>query len=81
MYRNKDGNKILLALMEKYEGTLVHEKIYSQIVKAEPSKIAQDRWGMVLGCRSGTVGTYYSSFSEAVKPTLAKKKKKNNIIQ
>jgi hypothetical protein len=67
--------------MEKYENTAVREKIYSQLVMAEPAKFQHDRWGVTLGSRSGTVGTIWQSFPEAAKPSPNKKKKHYNIIQ
>jgi hypothetical protein len=77
MYRNKEGNRVLLALMERHEGSGVREKVYGQLVMAEPSKFQQDRWGVTLGCRSGTVGTEWNSFSDAVRP---RKKRQYDII-
>lgn len=67
--------------MEKYENTAIREKIYSQLVMTEPAKFQHERWGVTLGSRSGTVGTNWSSFSDAVNPSVNKKKKHNNIIQ
>lgn len=68
--------------MEKFEGTMIREKIYNQLMMAQPSKFQHDRWGLVLGCRSGTIGTF-DSFSEAIKPRPKhpKKRKNHNIIQ
>lgn len=39
MYRNREGNKILLDLMDKNENTLLREKIYNLLANhGEPSK-------------------------------------------
>ncbi len=48
----------------------------------ELTKFNHERWGVALGSRSGIVGTYFDSFSEAVKksPTTKKKKYYNNNI-
>jgi hypothetical protein len=59
----------------------VREKIYTQLIMAEPTKFLHDRWGICLGSRSGTVGTIFSSFTDAVHPSPSKKKKYYNIIQ
>lgn len=79
LYRNKDGNKILLTLMEKCEGTPLRERISAQLMMLEPSKFQHDRWALVLGSRSWTTGTQYGSFTEAMKPRQKKKKISHNI--
>jgi hypothetical protein len=81
MFRNKEGNKILLTIMERYENCAIREKISSQLMMAEPTKFLHERWGVTLGSRSGMVGTNWSSFTDAVKPSPNKKKKYYNIIQ
>lgn len=65
MFRNKEGNKILLDLMDRNEGTLLWEKIYHVLVNAEVSSFYYDRWGPIFGCRSGPAGIEFRSFSEA----------------
>ena len=69
MYRNRDGSKILLEIMEKYENTLLREKIYHILIIGEPARFHQERWGIALGSRSGQVGTQFSNFSEAAEHT------------
>ncbi len=48
----------------------------------QPTKFNHDRWGVVLGIRSGTVGTEWTSFSDALKNSSPykgnNKKGKNN---
>jgi hypothetical protein len=46
----------------------------------EPTKFNHDRWGIIMGIRSGTVGTSFSSFSDAMKRSspYKTKKSKNN---
>jgi len=57
MYRNREGNKILLDLMDKNEISPLREKIYNVISNSgEASKFYHDRWGMQIGIRSGPVG-------------------------
>lgn len=45
----------------------------------EPTKFNHDRWGVALGSRSGTVGTGWTCFSDAVKKPAKKKKYYNNL--
>lgn len=80
MYQNKEGNRVLLTIMEKYENTALREKIHNQLAMAQPTKFLHDRWGVVMGCRSGTVGTDLKSFPEAVKKGGKKKCKYPNNI-
>ena len=63
MYRNKEGNKILLDLMDRNENTALREKIYNLVGSYDTSKFHHDRWGMQLGIRSGPVGGEYKNFS------------------
>ena len=63
MYRNRDGSKVLLEIMEKYEHTLIREKIYTLLITAEPPRVCQERWQVALGSRSGQVGSHFSSFT------------------
>jgi hypothetical protein len=80
LFRNKDGNKILLEIMERHETIPVRDKIYNQLLMGEPTKFNHDRWGVIMGIRSGVVGTEYTSFSEALKkssPYKANKKSKH----
>ena len=62
IFRNKDGNRILLEIMEKLEGTELWDRLYSVLIKLEPTRFYHDRWGVCLGSRSGQVGTRYLSF-------------------
>ncbi len=62
MYRNKEGNKILLDLLEKNENTVLWEKIHV-IAQGQLTKFFQDRWGIQGGIRSGPVGIDFNSFS------------------
>ena len=52
------------------------------MVIGEPTKFNHDRWGVVLGIRSGTVRTEWTSFSDALKRSSPykgnSKKGKNN---
>lgn len=63
LYRSKEGNKTLLILLEKCEGTALREKICAQLTMVEPSKFQHERWGLVLGSRSWTTGAEYASFT------------------
>lgn len=47
----------------------------------ETTKFNHDRWGVVLGIRSGTVGTEFTSFSDAIKKgsTYKNSNKKNKF--
>lgn len=62
IFRNKDGNKILLEIMEKLEGTEFWDRLYSTLIKIEPTRFYHDRWGVCLGSRSGQVGTRFTGF-------------------
>ena len=46
---------------------------------SEPTKFNRERWGSALGPRSGTVGTKWTSFTDAVKKSTKKKKYYNNL--
>ena len=56
VFRNKDGNKILLEIMERLEGSAIQQKIAGVLLKVEPTRFYHDRWGVCLGSRSGQVG-------------------------
>jgi hypothetical protein len=67
--------------MERHENIPVRDKIYNQLLMGEPAKFNHDRWGVIMGIRSGTVGTEYNCFSDALKkssPYKNSKKGKNN---
>ena len=66
LYGNREGNKVLLEIMERQEDSLLREKIQSQLMNGSASRYNHDRWGMTLGTRSGTVGEW-GSFSESRK--------------
>ena len=72
LYRHKEGNKILLALMEKGQDAGLKSKIYNQLVVVDVSKFQRDKWTLILGCRSSTTATF-SSFSEMMERSPRKK--------
>lgn len=57
----------MLEIMERHDDLSIRDKIYNQLLLGEPTKFNHDRWGVVMGIRSGVVGTEYGSFTEAVK--------------
>ncbi len=65
--------------MERHDNTPVRDKIYNQLIMGEPTKFNHDRWSAVIGIRSGTIGTEYESFSDAIKksPYKATRKRAN----
>jgi len=65
--------------MEKFEGTALREKIHNQLMMVQPTKFNPDRWGVVMGSRSGTVGSF-ANFSDAVRKAQKKKGKNYNNI-
>lgn len=66
MYRNKDGNKILLDLMDRNENTLLREKIYNVLASiGEASKFYHERWDLQKGIKSGPAGYEFKNFTEA----------------
>ena len=69
IFRNKDGNKILLEMMERLEGLDVWDRLYGVLIQVEPARFYHDRWGVCLGSRSGQVGTRLTGFPEAKKKT------------
>lgn len=74
MYKNKDGNKILLEVMEKYESYEIWNRLYNVLITTEPTRFYHDRWGACLGYRSGNVGGNWNSFSDAVQKYNTKRK-------
>jgi hypothetical protein len=56
----------------------VRDKIYNQLLMGEPTKFNHDRWGVIMGIRSGVVGTEYTSFSEALKKSTPYKTNKKS---
>lgn len=66
MYRNREGNKILLDIMDRGGGTGLRDKIWSVVVGGESSRFYHERWGVQMGIRSGPVGGW-GSFTEAEK--------------
>ena len=64
IFRNKDGNKILLEIMEKLDGTELWDRLYGVLIRLEPTRFYHDRWGVCLGSRSGQVGGKFLSFPE-----------------
>ena len=63
MFRNKEGNRILLDLLNKNDNYVLREKIYSVLVNGESSKFNHDGWAPILGIRSGPVGVEFRNFS------------------
>lgn len=63
MYRNREGNKILLDLLEKYEHTTLRDRILNSLPIGESSKFYYERWGVQQGVRSGPVGIEARSFT------------------
>ena len=60
LFANRDGNKVLLEILEKQEDSMLKEKIQSQVATGDLSRYNHDRWGQTLGSRSGTVGGWSS---------------------
>lgn len=66
MYRNHNGNKVLLEIMESCFYTPLKDKISSAISNDKSSKFNNNKWIYLKGGRwTGNVGTSYSSFTEA----------------
>jgi len=66
MYHSKEGNKVLLEIMELTMELGLKDKINAVLRNEEPSKFNNRRWVGVAGkCKTGAVGTNYTSFSEA----------------
>ena len=79
MFHNKDGNKILLELMEKNENTLLREKIYNILSnRGEISKFYHERWDLQKGIKSGPVGYEFKTFTEADNHNQQKSKNQSN---
>ncbi len=62
IFRNKDGNKVLLEIMEKLEGIELWDRLFGILLQVEPTRYYHDRWGVCLGSRSGQVGTRFNAF-------------------
>jgi hypothetical protein len=73
LFRNKDGNKILLEMMERLEGIELWDRFYGIMIRIEPTRFYHDRWGVCLGSRSGQVGTRLLGFPEAKKKQYVRK--------
>lgn len=66
MYNNKEGNKVLLEIMELPFELGLKDKISAVLRNEQPSKFNNRRWvGLTGKCKTGAVGTHYNSFSEA----------------
>ena len=79
MYKNREGNKVLIELMEHCPCFPLREKILSALSQEKPSKFNQNRWLQIWGNRSaGSMQTNSTSFSDAVKYT--KKYNYNNSM-
>lgn len=64
MYHNKEGNKILLEIMELNMELGLQDKIGSAIRGEESSKFNNRRWVSITGkSKTGAVGTNYTNFS------------------
>ena len=72
IFKNKDGNRILLQIMEKLEGSELWDRLYSILIRLEPTRYYHDRWGVCLGSRSSTQVTRNINFPE---PKYRNKKK------
>jgi hypothetical protein len=80
MYRNREGNKILLEIMENCPFIPLKDKINVVLENDKQSKYNQYRWAQFRGNRStGETYTYYNNFSEAVSPR--KRQTYNNTIK
>ena len=73
LFRCKEGNRILLIIMEKSQDAKLKEKIYNKLILAEGSKFQNEKWTLILGYKSSTTATY-SSFSETVRATAHRKR-------
>lgn len=74
IFRNKDGNRVLLEMMEQLEGSEIWDRLYSVLMKLEVTRFYHDRWGVCLGSRSGQVATHLTGFPDP-KANDPKKKK------
>ena len=77
MYRNREGNKILLDLLDRYEKTSLRDKIINYLPVGECSKFCHERWNRHKGVSSGPVGIDSKSFSEA--DSINRKGRKKNL--
>ncbi len=76
MYHNKEGNRVLLEVMELNCDIGLKDRINETIRNEQASKFNNRRWVTVTGkCKTGAVGTNYNSFSEA--HTFTKRKNYN----
>jgi hypothetical protein len=73
IFRNKDGNKVLLEIMERLEGIELWDRLYSILIRVEPTRFYHDRWGVCLGSRSSQVDTHFNRFPEPKKKRYNKK--------
>lgn len=81
MYKNREGNRILLEIIEKLEYHPIEEKIQEIVFRQEPSRFNSQKWAnSSRRSRTGTVGTNFKSFSDAVRPqeSLPMRKKNSN---
>ena len=65
IFKNKDGNKILLEIMEKLEGTELWDRLNGILIREVPTRFYHDRWGVCLGPRSSQPGSRSPNFPEA----------------
>lgn len=66
MYNNKEGNKILLEILRLPFEIQLKDKITSVVMYEQSSKYNSRSWvGLIGKCKTGKVGTSYSSFGEA----------------
>jgi len=66
MFHQKEGNKILLEILDIPEEIGLKDKINGALRNEEPSKYNSRRWVGLMGkSKTGAVGTNYTSFSEA----------------
>jgi hypothetical protein len=76
LYRNKEGNKVLLEIMEMCPHTGLKEKINSVVSCDKSSKFNNNKWVKLRANRwTDEIGTSYKNFTEAQN---AKKEEKYN---
>lgn len=74
MYRNKEGNKVLLEIVSLPYQLGIKDKIWSVIINEQSSKFNNRRWLDVTDkSKTDRVGTTYSNFSEAHQKTPKRK--------
>lgn len=73
LFRNKEGNKVLLELMSSQADFAFKNKIKSAISNDLPSKFNASKWTGSTGSKTGRVGGQnYTNFSDAMKDCESK---------